>query len=279
MLSTSPPSSRGLCVEHTLNLLSLYPCDIYLSQNLNLDFVPRKNEEGVCFIDEFDKMNDADRTSIHEAMEQQSISLSKARIVASLQTRCAVIAAANPIGGRYVPSLTFAENVNLMDPILSRFDVICVVRDTVDALEDERLAKFVVNSHIFHDPSNNEEDVDDMEDLLRKYILYAREKVHPKLTQTDSEKVAKLYSELRRESMNTGSIPITARHIESMIRLTEAHARMHLRDCVRDDDVNMAIRVMLESFIDTQKHSVMKNMKRVSGGGKIEDTKFDSRSK
>ncbi|CAG0884040.1 unnamed protein product [Cyprideis torosa] len=242
-------------------------------------------DKGVCLIDEFDKMNDADRTSIHEAMEQQSISLSKAGIVTSLQARCAVIAAANPIGGRYDPSLTFAENVDLTEPILSRFDVICVVRDTVDALEDERLAKFVVNSHIFHHPSNNEEDADDMEadgeeapkldqgpvfegieavpqDLLRKYILYAREKVHPKLTQTDSEKVAKLYSDLRRESMNTGSIPITVRHIESMIRMAEAHARMHLRDYVREDDVNMAIRVMLESFIDTQKYSVMRSMKR-----------------
>ena len=79
-------------------------------------------------------MNDADRTSIHEAMEQQSISVSKAGIVTSLQARCAVIAAANPIGGRYDPSLTFAENVDLTEPILSRFDILCVVRDTVDPI-------------------------------------------------------------------------------------------------------------------------------------------------
>lgn len=80
-------------------------------------------------------MNEADRTSIHEAMEQQSISISKAGIVATLQARCSVIAAANPIGGRYDPSLTFAQNVDLSDPILSRFDVLCVVRDTPDPIQ------------------------------------------------------------------------------------------------------------------------------------------------
>merc|ERR1712198_200217 len=94
-------------------------------------------DRGICLIDEFDKMNDADRTSIHEAMEQQSISISKAGIVTSLQARCAIIAAANPIGGRYDPSMTFAENVDLSEPILSRFDVLCVVRDAVDPVQDE----------------------------------------------------------------------------------------------------------------------------------------------
>lgn len=240
-------------------------------------------DKGVCLIDEFDKMNDSDRTSIHEAMEQQSISISKAGIVTSLQARCAVIAAANPIGGRYDPSLTFSENVDLTEPILSRFDVLCIVRDTVDPVQDERLARFVVDSHIRHHPSgNNPDDAEDSmeqdsqsqreedssdsgpekipQELLQKYILYAREKVHPKLHQMDQDKVARMYSELRRESMATGSVPITVRHIESMIRLAEAHARMHLREHVLEEDVNMAIRVMLESFINTQKYSVMRTM-------------------
>ncbi|TMS19425.1 DNA replication licensing factor mcm2 [Larimichthys crocea] len=233
-------------------------------------------DRGVCLIDEFDKMNDADRTSIHEAMEQQSISISKAGIVTSLQARCTVIAASNPIGGRYDPSLTFADNVDLTEPIVSRFDVLCVVRDTVDPVQDEMLARFVVGSHIKHHPSNKEGGValEEMilpntsdvppipQDILRKYIIYAKERVHPKLNQMDQDKVARIYSDLRKESMATGSIPITVRHIESMIRMAEAHAKMHLRDYVLEDDVNMAIRVMLESFIDTQKFSVMRTMRK-----------------
>jgi len=227
---------------------------------------------GVCCIDEFDKMNEQDRTSIHEAMEQQSISISKAGIITSLQARCAVIAAANPIGGRYDTSLTFAENVDLTEPILSRFDVLCVVRDTVDSTEDERLARFVVNSHIKHHPNSTPEEADlelsqstgktIPQDMLRKYIMYAREKVHPKLNNMDQDKVSSMYSELRRESAATGSIPITVRHVESIIRMSEAFAKMHLREYVSEDDINMAIRVMLESFISTQKFSVMKSMRK-----------------
>merc|ERR1739844_860507 len=239
-------------------------------------------DKGVCLIDEFDKMNDADRTSIHEAMEQQTISISKAGIVTTLKARCSVIAASNPIGGRYDPSMTFSENVDLTEPIISRFDILCVVRDTVDAVADEQLARFVVGSHMRSHPLADERDREIMkkvenelasasglagvekipQDLLKKYILYARERVHPKLHQMDQDKVAKMYSDLRRESMATGSVPITVRHIESMIRIAEANAKMHLREFVHEDDVNMAIRVMLESFIDARKFSVMKAMKR-----------------
>ncbi|XP_025777171.1 DNA replication licensing factor MCM2 [Puma concolor] len=173
-------------------------------------------DRGVCLIDEFDKMNDQDRTSIHEAMEQQSISISKAGIVTSLQARCTIIAAANPIGGRYDPSLTFSENVDLTEPIISRFDILCVVRDTVDPVQ----------------------------------ALLA-----PPTAPT-------CFSCIPAAIQATGSIPITVRHIESMIRMAEAHARIHLRDYVIEDDVSMAIRVMLESFIDTQKFSVMRSMRK-----------------
>merc|ERR1712241_1081226 len=178
--------------------------------------------------------------------------------------------------------MTFSENVDLTEPIISRFDILCVVRDTVDAVGDEQLARFVVGSHMRSHPLADDRDRAVMkkvenelasasglagvekipQDLLKKYILYARERVHPKLHQMDQDKVAKMYSDLRRESMVTGSIPITVRHIESMIRIAEANAKIHLREFVHEDDVNMAIRVMLESFIDTQKFSVMKAMKR-----------------
>lgn len=238
-------------------------------------------DRGVCCIDEFDKMSDKDRTSIHEAMEQQSISISKAGIVASLKARCAVIAASNPISGRYDSSLTFLENVDLTEPIVSRFDILCVVRDTVDSYADEKLAQFVVKSHSRHHPAAEENDADEHDDdasnrvelesgemielipqdLLKKYIMYAREKVHPKLNYFDRDRVGKLYSELRHESLATGSVPITVRHIESIIRCSEANARMHLRSTVLQQDVSIAIRVVLDSFIGTQKFSVMRSMR------------------
>lgn len=147
-------------------------------------------DQGVCLIDEFDKMNDADRTSIHEAMEQQSISISKAGIITSLQARCAVIAAANPIGGRYDPSMTFSENVALSEPIMSRFDILCVVKDEFDPMQDQQLARFVVDSHIRHHPLQAEAvetakpqtDMELPQDLLKKYIVYSKVNVRPKLT-------------------------------------------------------------------------------------------------
>ncbi|ORZ25194.1 MCM2/3/5 family-domain-containing protein, partial [Absidia repens] len=230
-------------------------------------------DRGVCLIDEFDKMNDADRTSIHEAMEQQSISISKAGIITTLQARCSILAAANPIRGRYNGSIPFSQNVELTEPILSRFDVLCVVKDIVEPEQDHVLATNVIASHIrSHPQPENDEDgfakpsTDDPDvipqDVLRKYIMYSREMIHPQLQQVDEDKLSRLYSELRRESLASGSIPITVRHLESMIRLAEANAKMHLREYVRSDDVDMAIRVALDSFISAQKYSMMKVLRR-----------------
>lgn len=156
-------------------------------------------DQGVCLIDEFDKMNDQDRTSIHEAMEQQSISISKAGLVTSLQARCAVIAAANPIGGRYDPSMTFSENVNLSEPILSRFDILCVVKDEYDPMHDQQLARFVVDSHIRHHPLKEESELSAMQrdssvkeipqELLKKYIVYSKVNVRPKLAVSQTAEI------------------------------------------------------------------------------------------
>ena len=196
-------------------------------------------DKGTCLIDEFDKMNDQDRTSIHEAMEQQTISISKAGIVTTLQARCGIIAAANPIGGRYNSTIPFSANVELTEPILSRFDILCVVRDTVEPEEDERLARFIVGSHsrshpltntqataggesmeVEHDSNRMDTQVTDAsvardkqgeipQDLLRKYIVYARERCSPKLYHMDEDKVARLFADMRRESLATGAYPIT----------------------------------------------------------------------
>lgn len=249
-------------------------------------------DKGTCLIDEFDKMNDADRTSIHEAMEQQSISISKAGIVTTLQARCAIIAAANPIRGRYNPTIPFQQNVELTEPILSRFDVLCVVKDAVDPVQDELLARFVVGSHLRSHPkfdaAQDEIEVGTTldadvrlslsllcirflsplqiisQDLLRKYIMYAREKIRPKLYDLDQEKLARLFSDLRRESLATGSFPITVRHLESMIRMAEASAKMALREYVRADDIDLAISVAVGSFVSAQKMSIKRTLERVS---------------
>lgn len=237
-------------------------------------------DRGVCLIDEFDKMNDHDRTSIHEAMEQQSISISKAGIVTSLRARCSVIAAANPVGGRYNSGLTLSQNVALTEPILSRFDVLCVVRDIVDAENDEQMAKFVVNSHYRNlggtiSEENGVEDDTDMDpesdstgegevipqDLLRKYIQYART-LHPKLPSSGLDKLTEIYSDLRRESLTTGSIPITLRHLESMLRLSEAFAKMRLKEYVSHADIDRAISLTVDSFVGAQKATVKRQLRR-----------------
>ncbi|CAF0794975.1 unnamed protein product [Didymodactylos carnosus] len=236
-------------------------------------------DRGVCLIDEFDKMSDQDRTSIHEAMEQQSISISKAGIVTTLQARCSVIAAANPIGGRYDPALTFMDNVDLSEPILTRFDILCIVRDVADPINDELMARFVTESHMRHHPLADENDIKQNhvlpnvfnvepipQDMLKKYLIYAKRRIHPRMTSVDQEKVSQLYAKLRRESLVTGSVPVTVRQIESMVRIAEAHARMHLRDFVNDDDINVAIQMVLESFIETQKYGIMRTMKKVFQG-------------
>nr|AAB94861.1 DNA replication licensing factor [Aspergillus nidulans] len=267
-------------------------------------------DRGTCLIDEFDKMNDQDRTSIHEAMEQQTISISKAGIVTTLQARCAVVAAANPIGGRYNSSAPFSENVQLTEPILSRFDILCVVRDLVDPSEDERLASFVIESHHRANPSkplrdehgnlinadgerideegyridddgirlplrpdeiearNAARDNDDEkegeipQELLRKYILYAREHCRPKLYQIDQDKVARLFADMRRESLATGAYPITVRHLEAIMRIAEAFCKMRLSEYCSAQDIDRAIAVTVDSFIGSQKVSAKRALSR-----------------
>jgi DNA replication licensing factor MCM2 len=205
-------------------------------------------DKGTCLIDEFDKMNDQDRTSIHEAMEQQTISISKAGIVTTLQARCGIIAAANPIGGRYNSTIPFSANVELTEPILSRFDILCVVRDTVEPEEDERLARFIVGSHSRSHPlsqgsqpgeesmevefesqqrapdtqvteASRKKEGEIPQELLRKYILYARERCSPKLYHMDEDKVARLFADMRKESLATGAYPITVRFVVSYLRV------------------------------------------------------------
>lgn len=220
-------------------------------------------DRGVCLIDEFDKMNDTDRTSIHEAMEQQSISISKAGIVATLHARCAVIAAANPVRGKYNPALSFAQNINLSDPIVSRFDLLCVVKDTIDKTEDTRMAEFILHSH---SEKNEQSSINSArgkisQDLLRKYLLYARNNIEPVLSTVDVQKISHLYADLRKESVSSG-IPITVRHIEAIVRVSEAFAKLRLSNMVTKSDIDRAISLTLDSFLNSQRYSLSKQLKK-----------------
>ncbi len=202
---------------------------------------------GVAVIDEFDKMSKDDRGVIHEAMEQQTVSIAKAGIKATLSARASVLAAGNPKFGYYDPSKSFVDNVDLPAPIISRFDLIFVVRDIIDRRRDEMLASYVLEVH-----SNVEKFSPDIDlDLLRKYIAYARKYVKPKLTPQAKRLLKEFYVEMRNSALQYSSqegakpIPITARQLEALIRLTEAYARMALKTEATEEDAIAAIRIML----------------------------------
>ncbi|RLF15559.1 MAG: Minichromosome maintenance protein MCM [Thermoprotei archaeon] len=203
------------------------------------------SDKGIACIDELDKMNPQDRVSMHEAMEQQTISIAKAGIVATLNARCAILAAANPRFGRYINERPFNENIDekkLPPTILSRFDLIFVLKDIPDEKIDSALADHVLSLH-----SGRVEKIGDIipPDLLRKYIAYAREHVHPKLSKEAVEKIKEFYLEMRSKAKGGLSpIPITPRQLESLIRLTEARARMALREIATAEDAEAAIRLM-----------------------------------
>lgn len=207
---------------------------------------------GLCLIDEFDKMTDKDRVSVHEAMEQQTVSVSKAGINTSLSAKCGVIAAANPIRGIYNPIFNFNQNVYLSEPILSRFDLHCVMRDVFDAKNDEDLANYVLGN------LKIKEHLDI--DTFRAYLHYAKTKFNPIINRGDLQKISNLYSDLRKES-NLG-LPITVRQVESIIRLSESFAKMRLSNEVSTQDVNEAISLFLHFIIEAQRNSKKMYLRR-----------------
>ncbi len=207
-------------------------------------------DRGIACIDEFDKMSDEDRKAIHEAMEQQTISIAKAGIVATLNARTTIIAAANPKKGRYDPFSSVAENINLPPTILSRFDLIYIIRDRPEEENDERIASHIIETRRGYNP---EAEPEIPPDLLRKYIAYARQKVRPVLTKEAAGEIRKFYVEMRRlsrekeeesEVPELAPIPITPRQLEALIRLSEARARLHLREEVLVEDAKAAVELM-----------------------------------
>ncbi|XP_067368767.1 DNA helicase MCM8 isoform X1 [Channa argus] len=238
-------------------------------------------DQGLCCIDEFDKLGNQQQALL-EAMEQQSVSLAKAGIVSSLPARTSVIAAANPIGGHYNRGKTVSENLKMGSALLSRFDVVFLLLDIPDESHDRRLSEHVManragrgrtSSAVVTRDSDFEtsillehsdmplserlqipagEIIDSIPAcLLRKYISYARQYVHPTLSPEAAQTLQDFYISLRSQAHSADATPITTRQLESLIRLTEARARLELRETATKSDAEDVVEIMKHSLADT----------------------------
>ncbi|XP_033956117.2 DNA helicase MCM8 [Pseudochaenichthys georgianus] len=239
-------------------------------------------DQGVCCIDEFDKLGNQQQALL-EAMEQQSVSLAKAGIVSSLPARTSVVAAANPIGGHYNRGKTVSENLKMGSALLSRFDVVFLLLDIPDESHDRHLSEHVMASRAGKGRTSSAlvtransqletsillqqsdmplserlqipagESIDPIPaSLLRKYISYARQYVHPVLSPEAAEIIQEFYLSLRSQGNSADSTPITTRQLESLIRLTEARARLDLRETATKSDAEEVVEIMKHSLADT----------------------------
>lgn len=244
-------------------------------------------DRGVVCVDEFDKMGENDRVAIHEAMEQQTVTIAKAGIHASLNARCSVLAAANPVYGQYDRRRRIQENIGLPDSLLSRFDLLFVVLDQLDPEVDRRIACHVIRGHRYrskHHQAGHDSDWDDCEsddegfdeehsrvhsvwqrnrhkeasfdntgadvndvlkhEFLRKYIHYAKTRRQPVLTESARDYIANRYAEMRARQ-HERTLPVTARSLETVIRLATAHAKARLAHTVEaSPDCEVALEIL-----------------------------------
>ena len=224
-------------------------------------------DKGLACIDELDKMTEQDSSSMHEAMEQQMISVAKAGITATLQSRCAILAAANPKEGRFDEHSYLVDQINLAPTLLSRFDVIFPLTDKPDQKKDAALAGHIVNTHLAGEIHQYRKNVQDRKfskedekramrrvepefapELLRKYIAYARSRVFPVMNRDVMDMIQEYYVNIRAQAKTTegegGAIPMTPRQIEALIRLSEASARVRLSNEVVAEDADRAKRIV-----------------------------------
>ncbi len=200
---------------------------------------------GIACIDELDKMTDEDRSAMHEALEQQTITISKANIQATLRSETTVLAAANPKFGRFDPYEILAKQINLPPPLISRFDLIFPVRDLPDRDRDERIASFILN---LHQDVTRADTVELKTDFIKKYIAYAKQHIKPRISNEAIEEIKSYYVKIRNMggSGESGikSVPITARQLEALVRLTEASARVRLSNDASREDAKKAVELL-----------------------------------
>ncbi|VIO89549.1 replication licensing factor MCM7, putative [Brugia malayi] len=201
-------------------------------------------DQGICCIDEFDKMMDADRTAIHEVMEQQTISIAKAGILTTLNARVSIIAAANPAFGRYNPKKSIEHNVDLPAALLSRFDLLWLIQDRPDRESDKRLAEHITYVHMKgREPEREGMKPLDMS-LIRRYIALCKRK-QPVIEEKLRDRLVDMYVDLRKDARNNrNSVFTSPRSLLAVIRLSSALARLRLSDVVQSSDIDEAVRLL-----------------------------------
>ena len=261
-------------------------------------------DQGVCCIDEFDKMEKSHQDGLLEAMEQQQVSVAKAGIVATLPARCSIIAAANPKHGSYDIEKSVAENLNMSSPILSRFDLVFILKDRADKGQDQRISNNIMDLYRRRGDGTDaaaggaegegprelhwEKNTDQIPmkerlpwvvetqkqplpaDLVRDYIAYAREYCHPKMTRSAAQVLRDYFIELRYPTAGGGGgsdgVPITTRQLEALIRLSQARAKACLREFVLREDAEDVVELMRESVFQVHQSDDLGNVDRSRGG-------------
>ncbi|WP_226040063.1 ATP-binding protein [Natrinema sp. DC36] len=227
-------------------------------------------DQGIAAIDELDKMRSEDRSAMHEALEQQKISVSKAGINATLKSRCSLLGAANPKYGRFDQYEPIGEQIDLEPALISRFDLIFTVTDQPDEEKDRNLAEHIITTNYAGELTTQREEMTSMDvsteeidemtaqvdpeidaELLRKYIAYAKQNCHPRMTESARNSIRDFYVDLRAKGSDEDApVPVTARKLEALVRLSEASARVRLSDTVEQVDAERVIEIVRSCLQD-----------------------------